>query len=304
MRPLLHIGYHKTGTTWLQKRLFPDAEAGFSFVADPMAVLFNFFPVEPFSFRPEAARNRFEREILGAESQGLVPVISHERLSGSPYAGGHDSRAVADRLASVFPEARVLVAIREQKSVILSIYKQYVRWGGAASLEQFLDPPTGVNRIPVFRYGFYEYHHLIGYYKSIFGAENVLVLPYELLRASHEDFLGRMCKFLELPPVAPESDRDNISPSALALALKRQANRLLVRDALNPAPLLEYSKANKFLHKAARKVDSVASPKLRRKYEERWRRLIEEKVGNRYAESNSLTAELTSLDLRNFGYNT
>ena len=30
MTPLIHIGYHKTGTSWLQKHVFLNEEAGFS----------------------------------------------------------------------------------------------------------------------------------------------------------------------------------------------------------------------------------------------------------------------------------
>lgn len=304
MRPLLHIGYHKTGTTWLQKRVFPDEGAGFSFVGDPRAVLTAFFLVDPFDFDPETARKRFRRKIGEAEERGLVPVISHERLSGSPYAGGHDGRVVADRLAAAFPGARVLVAIREQTDVILSIYKQYLAWGGAASLEQFLTPPPGINRMPVFRYAFYEYHRLISHYHGLFGAENVLVLPYELLLASPGDFLGRIGAFVGTSVVVPERERDNVSLSALSLALKRRANRLLVRDALNPAPPFEREGANRRLFKAGRRLDERVPVWLLKAQERRWRQLVEDKVGDRYAGSNALTAKLTGLDLESLGYPT
>lgn len=302
MRPLLHIGYHKTGTTWLQKRVFPDTEAGFSFVAGPRIVRSVFVAVNPFDFDPGAARKNFARGINEAEAQGLVPIFSHERLSGSPYAGGYDSRTNADRLAATFPEARILVVIREQASMLGSVYKQYLRWGGAASFDQYVTPPPGTGRLPVFRFDFLEYHRLIGYYQDLFGAENVLVLPYELLRVQPGEFLARIGNFLGTPVATPKGAMANISPSALSLSLKRQVNRYVVRDGLNPAPPLEIGNSNRVLMKACRRIDERVPARLVDGYERRWRRHIQDKVGERYAKSNDITTRLIGIDLREFGY--
>ena len=187
--------------------------------------------------------------------------------------------------------------------MILSIYKQYVRWGGAATLEQFLSPPAGVHRTPVFRYNFYEYHHLIGYYSRLFGEENVLAVPYELLEAGSEEYLGRISDFLNLPVIEPPSRRANVSPSALSLAIKRQANRLFIRDALNPAPPFEQRNANRPLLKTIRKVDTVVSPRV---HKEVRGALAEDDqaLGSTTATRRaiSVTAELIGFDLRAFGY--
>ena len=302
MRPLIHIGYHKTGTTWLQKNVFPDPKSGFSLVAGPLPVRFWFVAINDFEFDPERPRRRFRRGMEEAEEGGLVPVVSHERLSGSPYAGGHDSKASADRLALTFPDARVLIIIREQQSMILSVYKQYLRWGGAASLEQFLNQTLGSGRMPVFKYEFFEYHHLIGYYRRLFGEESVLALPYELLRKSPPDFLRRITDFVDLPAVVPPAGRSNISPSALSLSLKRQANRFLVRDALNPAPIWEHPRTNKTLHKYCRRFDERAPKGVLKRYEDHWRRYVASEAGDRYVESNAITSGLTGIDLKTFGY--
>lgn len=302
MRPLVHIGYHKTGTTWLQRGFFPNKEAGLSFVAGPLRMIPAFIKVNDFDFDPAIARKRFSRSMEEAEAEGLVPVFSHERLSGSPYAGGHDSKAHADKLAATFPDARVLVVIREQTGIILSVYKQYLRQGGAASLEQFVTPPTGTGRVPVFQFAFYEYHRLIGYYKTLFGDESVLALPYELLKADPDGFLARITGFLDLPTSLPASRPRNISPSALSLSLKRQANRLFVRDGLNPAPFLERPGSNKPLHRAARRIDELAPKTLIERYEARRRSQAEELVGDRYAKSNAKTSDLIGIDLRAHGY--
>jgi hypothetical protein len=302
MQPLLHIGYHKTGTTWLQKHLFPNEAAGCALVAGYKLLQPTFVTVNPFDFSPEAARKMFERRIREVEAHNIVPVLSHERLSGSPYTGGYDSGTTADRLAATFPDARILVVIREQAGMIGSVYKQYVRWGGAASFDQYVTPPSGTARMPVFRFDFLEYHRLIGYYQNLFGASKVLTLPYELLRAQPEAFLARVGDFLGIPNVVPKDARTNVSPSILSLSIKRQLNHYFVRDTLNPAPLLEIKNSNRILLKICRRIDATLSPRLLEGYEDRWRHYVKEKVGDRYAKSNAITKELIGIDLKPLGY--
>lgn len=261
-----------------------------------------FIQANPFSFKPEVARKKFEPGIKRARTRGLVPVVSHERLSGSPYAGGYDGGILADRLAAVFPEARVLVVVREQVAMILSIYKMYVRMGGASSLEQFLSRSPGLAWMPSFRFDFLEYHSLIGYYSKLFGPENLLVLPYELLKTEPVSFLQAIGDFAGVEATASSFQLENVSPSALILSLKRHINKLVIRDGLNPAPLLDLNVRNRALSQMLGRIDGKLPVTLREKYEERWRLYAESQTGERYAKSNALTAELTGLDLRKFGY--
>jgi hypothetical protein len=312
MQPLVHIGYHKTGTTWLQWSVFPNAEAGFSRVGGVR----HFIGVNPFDFEPEIVRKDLEPKIRKAQAQDLVPVVSSERLSGNPHFGGYDSKIIADRLAAVFPNARILVVIREQTSMLVSIYKQYIMRGGAASFRQYVTPPgpsfrqhvtpsrSRAARLPIFRFDFLEYHRLIGYYQHLFGAPNVLVLPYELLRTQPKTFLERIGEFVGVPATRAEFQRMNVSPSALTLSLKRQANRYFVRDPVNVAAPFAFHNSNHILTRICRGVDTKVPIALRENHESRWRRFAEHEVGTRYAESNALTAKLTGIDLRALGYPT
>ena len=57
MEPLFHIGYHKTGTTFLQRSVFPKPE--FSLVAKTRALWPSFVQVDPFAFDAETAHEVF-----------------------------------------------------------------------------------------------------------------------------------------------------------------------------------------------------------------------------------------------------
>jgi hypothetical protein len=127
-------------------------------------------------------------------------------------------------------------------------------------------------------------------------------LPYELLLAQPEAFLERLGGFVGVSPTRPEHQWVNPSPSALSLSLKRHANRWIVRDSLNPAPPFEIEEANRGLKFVCYRLDAILPAALKARHERRWRRAAERAVGNRYAGSNTLTTELTGLDLKGFGY--
>src|SRR6266511_2043126 len=179
---LIHIGYHKTGTNWLQRHFFGDSRTGLQWVGKsggdhPARQLVRARPLE---FDAAASRAQFEPLLRRAGTEGLLPVVSYERLSGHPFSGGHDSKEIANRLKEVFPEAKVLVVIREQRSMILSTYKQYVKAGGPSSLPRFLAPPRSTSmRVPWFDLRQFEYEHLLRHYRAVFGEEAVLALAFD-----------------------------------------------------------------------------------------------------------------------------
>ena len=303
MKPLLHIGYHKTGTTWLQRSVFPLETTGFRLVARVDTLDPAFVRVNPFLFDAADTRKRFGPEIVQAQSEGLVPALSYESLSGMPHYGGREAKAIADRLHATFSDGRVLIVIREQKTMILSSYKTYVRMGGPASLQQYLPAEEGIDSPLLFHLDFLDYNNLVSYYQDLFGAENVLVLPYELLKERPWKFVRHVCKFAgatleKLPRVYPV----NASPSAFTLSIKQHVNKWLVSSRYSPAPVSPIHIPNLPLRQFTGKFDNRLPESLRKLREDRWHQYIEERIGDRYAKSNAITAELTSLDLQAFGY--
>jgi Sulfotransferase family len=314
VKVLVHIGYHKTGTSWLQHFVFEDPVSGYGSVGhqSPTHPVRRLVAEHPLHYDRRRIRRAFERLIRKVEAQGLLPVVSLERLSGNPYAGGHDSRQIADRLHDALPDARVLVVIREQRSLLAAIYKQYVKAGGTASLEQFLRPPTDRSALGhCFDFRFYEYDHLIGYYHRLYVPDNVLVLPFDQFVRDGRGFVERIASFAGRPiperflATLPYESRDNRSVSALSIAALRHVNRLAPRTELNPGPALE-SRAALWLTKRLKKPNVLERAFFARSVaasaDARLRRIVDETVGDRYAESNRKTAELAELDLPSYGW--
>jgi hypothetical protein len=307
---LVHVGYHKSGHTWLKRVLFSDAAAGYSWLGHgPNHPVHRLVTERPLEFDPTELRRAFDPLLTRAEGAGLLPVLSHPTLTGHPYSGGREGKEIADRLRQVFPEARILVVIREQRSIIASTYKQYLEGGGVCSLSQFLEPSRR-GRIPAFDYRHFEYHHLISYYHSLFGRDAVLVLTYEQFARDPRSFVAEIGEFAErLVPAdvldrLPYARRRQATTSALALAAVRRLNRFRPRSDVNPAPLVESRRIAR-LAKRIEKSKAFRKPAVRplvERSEARLRSRIAEAVGDRYAESNRLTADLIGVDLASYGW--
>jgi hypothetical protein len=306
---LVHIGYHKSGSNWLRRHFFGDPRTGLGWVGKSSKEhpVRRIVAARPFEFDAAASRAEFAPLVESIEAEGLTPVVSFERLSGNPFSGGYDSKEIADRLKAVFPDARILVVIREQRSMIRSTYKQYVREGGALPVDRFMRPPTSKSmRVPLFDLRHFEYHHLIGYYRRLFGPEAVLALAFEQFVADGRAFAARIGEFAGAPlpeetlASLPYDARPKAAPTAVGVAWRRRLNLLGVTTDLNPSPLLP-SRLIKRLALNAGRPEHVPR-RIERRQEAKLRETIASVVGERYAESNRLTAELTGIDLGALGW--
>jgi hypothetical protein len=296
--PLIHIGLHKTGTTWMQMRLFVDREIGFDMPwprGRERAILM-FVNAPPFSFDAQATRQAFAEGMAECERQGLVPVISHEGLSGRPIEGIYDGHSVAQRLHSVFPEGRVLITIREQRSMMKSLYRQYIRQRGIGGPEHFFERDDyGQIYYQLCRVHHLEYHHMIDYYQKLFSPAQVLVLPFEMLRNSPTEFSRSICEHAGLTlRKEPSMERDNVGMRGGVLEAMRRLNRWLParfggrRDALEA-----------WLIRRHRLLDRLFNgPKV----EHRLNAFVDDYARNRFTESNAITAQLIGHDLKGYGY--
>jgi hypothetical protein len=298
---ILHIGYHKTATSWLQTNVFP-VLPGVTISEPTSTIVEEFVTVNPFLFDPHATRRRLLRGVAPDESL----LISSERLSGHPDSAGFDSRVLADRLHQVFPDARVLVAIRRQPDMVLACYKEYVRTGGCESLRRFLRPPNGTHRTsPHFDLRYLEYHHLVDYYRTLFTPERVQVMAYELILQSAERYVARISDFFGSE--APEHvDRTTVNPSLspVMLALKRRTNLVVSRDAINPNGLIDHRGLADRIARRYNRADLRLPHRVRRLGTQRMTALVEQACRERFVESNRLTMAMTGLPLDELGYDT
>jgi hypothetical protein len=229
-RPIVHIGYHKTATTWFQKHFYP-AVRNARFIARER-VRAAFLEIGAFHFDPAAAR----AELGVAEGESVT--LCEEGLSGYLHnggLGGHLSKAVAERIKAVFPDARIVIFIRSQPSIIAASYEQYVRGGGTYSLRRYAfagnylkGARSEFHRAPRFTFDHFEYGPLIGHYRNLFGAENVQVHPFEAFRQDSRAFIESYARGLDL----------EVDVAALSTRSTNRAYGLRVMDVVRALNLL------------------------------------------------------------------
>lgn len=299
MTLLVHIGMHKTATTWMRKHLFTETH-GFALLDRVMAE--NAFDrTGVFDFDPGAVRAQFAEAIATAEQNEQAPVISLEHFTGTPFNRGLTLPLYAERLKATFPDAKILLVIREQQALIASWYSLYVRSGGACSIRDFLQPPDHGAWSPVFRFDFLKYDGIIALYRRLFGAEHVQVLAYERFRASPREFIGDITG-LNGEGDTPVGVVENSARSALGIAMQRRLNPLLQRGESNGWSPLALPGAHKLADPLFAHLGALVPAPVERYISHRRTQAVGALCAGRFEESNRRTAALTGIDLASHGY--
>mgnify|MGYP005842726797 CR=1 FL=1 len=301
---LVHIGYHKTATSWLQNVIFDDPACGYQSILSFPEIQDLLVLPNALDFDKDYARHEISKHIQSVGQEGMVPVITSERLSGNPHSGGYDSLELAFRLHATLPHSKVLIVIREQTSMILSSYKQHIRMGGRCSLRGYLKQARFAGRIPLFQYKHFEYDRLLGAYLRLFGDSKVLIIPHELLVLNPDAFITKLNEFSESKggenPAA--SRRSNVGLSMLSTGMKLGLNRLGARNPNDPCGSLRIPGYNQILITSLAWADRITPKCIRQSMDQAAKRVIAADAGHRYLESNRRTADMTGIDLGEFGY--
>ena len=302
MRPLIHIGYHKTATSWLQDCLFSKQEIGYAKI--PRRIIYEkLIHYNPLLFDAEKIRLYFDAILNRRSPKNLIIVISEERLSGSPHSGGYDSKELAGRLHKICPNGKVLIVIRQQVMMILSVYKQYIRGVGSCSINEYLQP-FQKRKFPAFEFSHFEYHRLIEEYIKLFGKKNVLVLPYELFFLNSTNFVQKIMKFSRAKTIdnLPVSKIINSSLSSYTIGIKRHFNPFIMEDISNIGSMMHVPFLSKWLEKSIECFDKVLPDNLKNNSDRKNRLAINKLVSNRYCASNRKTQGFVDYDLSELGY--
>lgn len=193
MSILLHIGYPKTASSWLQKKYFSKIE-NYEMIHRKV-IQRNFLEPGAFEFDAKQTREQFQ---VGS---GKHLLLSDELLLGRLRPGGVKgfvTKEVANRLKAVFPDAQIILFIRNQIEMIASAYLQYVRSGGNYGIRKFMFPEdyegSRSNRLVLLGLDYFLYHHVIDYYKKLFGEKQVHVFLYEDLERNPKEFIRQFSK--------------------------------------------------------------------------------------------------------------
>ncbi|MDY6855212.1 MAG: hypothetical protein SWO11_11000 [Thermodesulfobacteriota bacterium] len=308
MNTLIHIGYHKTGTTFFQDIVFkkhPNVR-----LIDRSEVQRVFLKVGSFSFNPDAAIRWFSGQKNNVYSEKDWLVISDEELSGNIHTGGNGgylAKEMAGRLFSVLPDAQISIHIRNQYEMIESVYRQYIKKGGTFNIKKYLFDNDGFNhRFPQFSFEHFEYEKLIKYYISLFGKDNIHIFIYEEMRKNIDTFLEKYYLELQMPVVKDiiqiDKKRVNERLSLVSIFFARFTNRFYGKDPINRRVIFHIPLFNKLCRSVYKGIDRMPLIKHLDRKGSLLNGEIREYIKEHYAKSNEDLSDILGIDLRCYGY--
>lgn len=182
---VVHIGFPRTASTWLQHEYFPRVE-NYTFL--PRKILNpSLFHESPLTFKPE--------NILTEIPQNQNIIISEEMITGNIRGGQVNHwffRESIDRLVDLFPDAEYVVFLRNQPEYLFSLYSQYVKKGGTYSLKRFLKPASRLEELFLFSPLFANFEPYLEHLSNRAGKDKLHVYLYESFRQDPKEFLSKM----------------------------------------------------------------------------------------------------------------
>ena len=229
----IHVGFHKTATTWFQNQFFPQHPQVVQLGKNPHTrlpediALNKKLQSEPdLSFSTEECRELVKRIERKKPLDGKVYGLSNEGLSAGRDWFGSSPLYVADRLKKVFKDhdVKIIIGIRNQPSMLASLYNEYVRQGGTLTLKKLLFSPNPTSQ--ALRHKFL-YHKFIKYYQQQFGKQNIHTYIFEELQKKPQKTTNNICDFLNIKRISnTRTRRANQGISKVTVTLLRIANML------------------------------------------------------------------------------
>jgi len=229
---ILHIGYHKCASTYLQTYVFPMLPVNFrmKWGKDPRRLYREMLDyVRCKDFDPHIFLKWIKTYW---PTRYKVTLISNEELSGHPHGYNTiDWRQIAINLKKTFPNAKILVIIREQLSWLKSLYafKVVIKGEEIRKFNEFVKEESKIGLTDKL-----EYDRLIKFYVSLFGVNKVLVLPVELLMYEPDVFHGAILDLMGFQSIKKDifksSARLNVSPKKeMSIHTARILNNVFLR---------------------------------------------------------------------------
>ena len=212
-RLVFHVGYPKTGTTTLQRHVFPHLEK--------VDYLGKFIP--GYGFSDPALYSAID-ELLGAmignwgpeRMKALYPAPAAGRttlLSSEAFIHpvAADPLIVAERLHAAWPDARILITVRSQQELLASFYRNHGAFASFLYLAKKegapLGLPLGYSEWLDYNFlapsknllGLLDFDHVIACYEQVFEPARVDVLLFEDMASQPEVFAEGLGRCINAP---------------------------------------------------------------------------------------------------------
>lgn len=187
---LIHIGFPKSGSTYLQKWFEEHPEIYYQ----PKYIAQGFYHAGELARYLQLTEKVAQNFVLSSEDitlwGGNPNLYGLRRLE--PYNYRKFQNRMCETLYTIYPTSKVLIVTRGYLSIFTSIYAQYIRIGGTLSYTELFQYNEQLFTTSL------DYSYVIDLYRKKFGIENVIILPYELLLEKPVMFLSMIEKRLDI----------------------------------------------------------------------------------------------------------
>lgn len=205
----IHIGMPRTATTFFQQEVFPYLPETEFHNLDETHYAQEFNKLQ---FSDDSLYDANEILKVKEKWKGKKVLLSNENFIGQSTHFNHINRSiVANRLKQAFPDAKILLVLRNQVDLLASLYAINLQWKETRKIDDFIWKPfqkkqTNEAGGPASSYyntleGYesldgYRYSNLIDLYKSLF--EHVEILLFEDFIKTPQEFSTRLASFFHV----------------------------------------------------------------------------------------------------------
>ena len=210
-QPIIHVGYPKAASTTLQCNLFfkhseinylsvhgPTHEENFQ-IDENLRKLYKYLVrLNGIEYHYSNTRNFFNDVIKKYMSSEKRNLFSHEMLINQ---GKLDNALRAYRLKEIFPNAKIIIVLRNQVNMAISMYDMspFIELGNELRYITFYQWLEMKFKYPYNNFlGGLKYYEIIKFYKQLFGGNNVEVFLFEELSKNMENFAQKMSDFINI----------------------------------------------------------------------------------------------------------
>lgn len=255
---ICHIGFPKTGTTYLQKNIFPFIKNINYVESHNIKRQLHDLIEKDDSFYNES---KIHAELNSRHYSNLSMLFSYEALAGHHIKTEFPNRSQIARRLKAAGVSKIIITIRNQTDVLESTYKQYIKSGGVLKLSKFFNLKNNPN--PTFFIDFFNYEKIIALYSEIFGAENVKVLQFEKLFSKSDAFKKELASFLNIKHediLSPKGVKVNKSLSNFSTKALRIINHFTY-NTYRPSHLISKKFSSHNFYKVLIRIDRSKSKK-------------------------------------------
>ncbi len=213
MKHLIHIGFPKAASTFLQEWFSRHPQLYFN--PGALAGFHDIYQVCRFAATDEQLKYKYfvtscENIVFPSLSAGLNSVEYGKGVENLVTSYADSQSRVCRTLKDIYPGSRILLITRGFRGFIISGYSQYLRVGGNLSFSGLLQSSDQATKEQMA----VDYNYIYKLYADAFGEENLIVLPYEMLRDDKGKFLRSIENALGIDYFEESIGRINESLSA------------------------------------------------------------------------------------------